>query len=308
MIGCLDDFFVGIGDINSTFLPKIEHVVPELPPDALITATQSTDSANAGEEEEGDAGDVEEVPPSQLSDATPPPSSSPEDSSTDAGSPELTEDEIFTRNTMALDAQMEERPLAKKQEELLEGASSEESPTPESATNGEAVTTNGVTSQPDAVKSPKPARKALLKNDDVELTRVQKVLLFPLLPVTLITHHSYPQLLDEVHTSFYDAYDARDRNAKPDSRKSKRKQEPHRPYDVRVSTSPPMRLLYAPLSVLIRYGVFPLVVYHSTDKISYTGWCTFTLLQRYTFGYPPRVNRYLEDRHGVWRTLLHRAE
>jgi hypothetical protein len=36
---CLDDFFVGIGDINSTFLPKVQPltaVLPQAPPGIIF--------------------------------------------------------------------------------------------------------------------------------------------------------------------------------------------------------------------------------------------------------------------------------
>lgn len=164
--GCLDDFFVGIGDINSTFLPKLEHVVPELPPEAVITGSQPTTESPAGEEAEDD-----EVLLTQPTSSTPP---SSEDSLASAEGEELTSDEIFTRNTMALDAQMEERPLAKKQEELLEEAAQANSASGAS-TNGDATTTNGGAAQATVAKGSKPVREALLKNDDTELTRLQKV-------------------------------------------------------------------------------------------------------------------------------------
>lgn len=68
----------------------------------------------------------------------------------------------MTRNNAALEAQLEERPLAKKQEALREhelhpdgpGASAKKTPSPE----------------PEKVP-----KKPLLKNDDVELVRVGKV-------------------------------------------------------------------------------------------------------------------------------------
>ena len=45
-----------------------------------------------------------------------------------------------------------------------------------------------------------------------------------------------PQLLEETHTRFYEAYDARDLDAKRGGRKvSKRDKQAHEAYDVRVS-------------------------------------------------------------------------
>ena len=69
---------------------------------------------------------------------------------------------MLTRNNAALDAQLEERPLAKKQEELEEHDDSQQ------------ASTSASVKEP----SPKPGRlpkKALLKNDDHELERLGKV-------------------------------------------------------------------------------------------------------------------------------------
>ncbi|KAG7452156.1 uncharacterized protein BT62DRAFT_926376 [Guyanagaster necrorhizus] len=114
------DFFVGIGDINSAFLPKVttSNLMP---------------------------------------------------SSTQA---------LITQNSIALEAQVEERPLARMQEQL----------------------TDSDDSAKDKEVSPKPdhehtshRKKALLKSQDNELERVAK-------------------LLDEVHQRFFDAYDASSSN------------------------------------------------------------------------------------------------
>jgi RNA polymerase II subunit A-like phosphatase len=87
---------------------------------------------------------------------------------------------MLTQNSLALEAQLEERPLAKKQEALQvaskDSKSGEEPPSsgpegnePLSNTNEKEV--HGATS----VKVEKVPRKALLKNDDTELERVSKV-------------------------------------------------------------------------------------------------------------------------------------
>ena len=73
--------------------------------------------------------------------------------------------EMLTRNNAALDAQLEERPLAKKQEELQEHDDTQQASTSTS------------------VKEPwtKPVnlpKKTLLKNDDRELDRLGKVSYF----------------------------------------------------------------------------------------------------------------------------------
>ena len=69
---------------------------------------------------------------------------------------------MVTRNNAALDAQLEERPLAKKQEELQDHD------------NAQIASTSACVKEP----SPKPGnlpKKPLLKNDDHELERLGKV-------------------------------------------------------------------------------------------------------------------------------------
>lgn len=100
---------------------------------------------------------------------------------------ELEKTEILARNADALDAQLEERPLAKKQEQLQEEEDeSEKSVADTNGTNehgeeakaGQGAEGEGATTEPAKSTTPKPekhVRKALLKNDDTELVRVQKV-------------------------------------------------------------------------------------------------------------------------------------
>lgn len=89
---------------------------------------------------------------------------------------------MVTRNTLALEAQMEERPLAKKQEELQEASAAQ--------TNGQEVSSHvgmadsGVGGDAAEVGKEKPARRALLKNDDVELERVKAVRVFDVLAIS----------------------------------------------------------------------------------------------------------------------------
>ena len=79
----------------------------------------------------------------------------------------------MARNSLALEAQVEERPLAKLQEELQEvanGHHESEGPATESA-SGKSVST----SRPPEYSGEKHHRKALLKNDDTELRRIKRV-------------------------------------------------------------------------------------------------------------------------------------
>ncbi|KAG6854140.1 hypothetical protein C0991_010051 [Blastosporella zonata] len=198
------DFFVGIGDINSTFLPKLEPiapVIPSVPPPASTVKTSDPPSADVPILESPDVPiDPADVPtPLVVPEPAPPPDN-------DTG--DLIKTAMVTRNTLALEAQLEERPLAKKQEALSEGEaphedhhhhhhhpSSEEKHAEEASPKEERATT------------PKPERKALLKNDDFELDRVSKI-------------------LREVHDRFFDSYDTFSaRGTSP-----KRREKP--PYDV----------------------------------------------------------------------------
>lgn len=91
---------------------------------------------------------------------------------------------MLTQNSLALEAQLEERPLAKKQEALREGVIHEQHPHPhhshskpedkpagaESEKKEEEGDKRSTTPKPEKVK-----QKALLKNDDFELERVAKV-------------------------------------------------------------------------------------------------------------------------------------
>ena len=117
---------------------------------------------------------------------------------------EIRKGEILARNAAGLDAVMEERPLAKMEEQLREAEEKEEAEhgkienkekeeakegegeeereetgkegEASEATNGKAPGTNGTTTSRSSTPKPeKHARKALLKNDDYELHRVQKV-------------------------------------------------------------------------------------------------------------------------------------
>lgn len=92
--------------------------------------------------------------------------SSPESPFTD----DIDESIILQQNTAALEAQVEDRPLARKQEEL-EG----QNVTQPTNGNSTATETNGSPSPQPATPKEKIVRKALLTNNDTELLRVQKV-------------------------------------------------------------------------------------------------------------------------------------
>lgn len=87
---------------------------------------------------------------------------------------------MLTRNSIALEAQVEERPLAKKQEELEEQEQKEET---QDQSGGDANKSDGEGAKSAEVKAdvtPQPlphkhVAKALLRNDDRELLRVRAV-------------------------------------------------------------------------------------------------------------------------------------
>ncbi|KAJ6500358.1 hypothetical protein C8R45DRAFT_65616 [Mycena sanguinolenta] len=193
------DFFVGIGDINSAFLPKIEPLTPVTPPPATASKAAPTTPPTADSPPSAD--------PAQVDPSLPEPPSS-----VDAAQTELTKKALLTQNSIALEAQVEERPLAKKQEELQ--VASDEAP----------GTSKGESSPAAASEAPEPAPKknqrkaALLKNDDNELQRLGK-------------------LLDEVHRRFFTAYEARQfedttSNADMSSRRRRNSIRPKPAHDV----------------------------------------------------------------------------
>jgi len=87
---------------------------------------------------------------------------------------------MLTRNSIALEAQVEERPLAKKQEELEEQEQKEEA---QNQSGGDVSGSDGEGAESAKVKAevtPQPplhkhTAKALLRNDDFELSRVKAV-------------------------------------------------------------------------------------------------------------------------------------
>ena len=105
---------------------------------------------------------------------------------------ELEQRTMLTRNSIALEAQVEERPLAKKQEELEEQDQKEEvqnhsgdAGDPDGKGSEVAEAATDLTSQQVSHRHP---AKALLRNDDYELLRVQSVRCFQ--PTSSFTDNS----------------------------------------------------------------------------------------------------------------------
>lgn len=163
---CVDDFFIGIGDINSTFLPKVDAMSA-----TNVTQAPSTPSQSA--------------PPTQVPSSPPPSLPVDDQQDSEEGPDELSDEkpsvsksEMIARNALALEAQLEERPLAKKQEELE--SDDDEAEKPNDLANSDPRVdgqSNGTSAQADHTKV-KHHRRALLKNDDDELKRIGRVRTF----------------------------------------------------------------------------------------------------------------------------------
>ncbi|WVF73129.1 hypothetical protein IAT40_007948 [Kwoniella sp. CBS 6097] len=161
------DFFIGIGDINSAFLPKNNKA----PPAPSSTATASSAPSPT----------VPVASPSSPASAesTPPPTTHSDEPSV--------EDELLLKAKL-LDEVSESRPLAKMQEALeVDADQVSEVSTPRAKENGQDGKVQPAKS-PTPPDSPPRPRKPLLNPHDYELLRVAEI-------------------LQEVHRRFYSAYD-----------------------------------------------------------------------------------------------------
>ena len=176
------DFFLGIGDINSSFLPKREEI-PKMTP-ALkkrLTDKPEEKASNSGEKVETPTGEASDTDAAGLEKLKEP--STNEDGTRISALEELVrmgggDDQALRQEQAAeqekfLEKQLTERPLLHMQEKLDQEESEEE------ASND--ATKNGDTTH-------EPHRHNLLKDDDVELMYLEK--------------H-----LSNVHKTFYDDYD-----------------------------------------------------------------------------------------------------
>ncbi|CED82134.1 TFIIF-interacting CTD phosphatases, including NLI-interacting factor [Phaffia rhodozyma] len=149
------DFFIGIGDINSSFLPKI---APSLPSPSLASSSV--------------------VSPSQLINSQ-------------IGASLLKE--ATEVQHQVLEDQLEERPLQKLQDEIRQ--SEDRSPVPSRASSIDG-TADSDTQLDEEEQTGEEEHKALLRDDDTELNRIE-------------------QILREVHHRYYSAIDAKEK-IKPD--------------------------------------------------------------------------------------------
>ncbi|KAH7930493.1 hypothetical protein BV22DRAFT_1028215 [Leucogyrophana mollusca] len=199
------DFFVGIGDINSAFLPKVEPLTTSISPSPSSKQPLASTSGAASS--------------TPISHSAPPSLDSlPEEREQN----ELASKAMLTQNSLALEAQVEERPLAKKQEELQVASDVHLDTENSGGTEGQSSPSSGThaTSAESSVTEKGP-RKALLKNDDTELQRVS-------------------QLLEEVHRRFFSAYESRPQEDRHKKRRLSSGTKPRLHYDV-TTIIPQMR-------------------------------------------------------------------
>ena len=170
----LDDFFVGIGDINSTFLPKIEPLTAATSPrpaggEAKVLAQQGADISETLSPESQTT-----MPEASItSDITSLSTTIPVSSVEETERAQLAANAMLKQNNLALEAQLEERPLARKQEALQESDTAAHEHTQHSMEDKPAAGVEVKQVESSLHKHEK--RKALLKNNDFELERVAKV-------------------------------------------------------------------------------------------------------------------------------------
>ncbi|KDQ12066.1 hypothetical protein BOTBODRAFT_34921 [Botryobasidium botryosum FD-172 SS1] len=195
------DFFIGIGDINATGLPKQTNLVaPPYPPPPTPPLTPASTVSAASDTPPATPPDVLAIPLDPLAPAIQP------ESDLEAVAVEASKEALAE----AIEAQVEERPLAKAQE-VLEALAQEAADEAIAEAQDDVMATEEGGDKPASVAKPKP--KALLNNNDAELTRVLTV-------------------LDEVHTRFYTAYDVSKKGDEATTRRNRG--SPPAVYDVKV--------------------------------------------------------------------------
>ncbi|KAI4174808.1 MAG: hypothetical protein LQ343_002046 [Gyalolechia ehrenbergii] len=233
------DFFVGIGDINSSFLPKKPGLPTALRP--LTLSKQEDKQLPNGASDEpntsnGNSGSESETTdtPAQGQDSTPAPDTSALEQlvSMGGGSDPLTLQEQTTRQDETLVAQLEERPLLKKQLQLEQDDAAKAA----AATDQDHdVETNGAL--PDGHATEKP-RHHILEDHDRQLDFLQ-------------------QSLRLVHTHYYKHYDRQRASQQggrvAEIRGSKRKQPANETSD--LTSIPDVKVIMPSLKHLVLEGV-----------------------------------------------------
>lgn len=174
------DFFVGIGDINSSFLPKRDEIakVPIIPVTAATAeAASKLDKMDDGKTADAVSAGKENEPP-KLSTTTAEGMSALDELVAMGGGDDPTIRQIQAEEQAHfLEKQLTERPLLHMQQQLEQEDSDDAD-----------ATANGKDDSAPAVKEVEPHRHHLLKDDDTELAYLEKHLL-------------------QLHKTFYDQYD-----------------------------------------------------------------------------------------------------
>lgn len=171
----LDDFFVGIGDINSAYLPAITPPAGSTaPPAPLVTpAAPSVSSISSPQVVPSDAAPALVLPEVQA-----------EAAAALTGSKDVQDAALSRAQSLVIEHVVHDRPLAKMQEKLdLENEPAETALVPTDKAHGEGVDDNkhtevnghGENNRTETPHSHKIKHKMLLHNNDSELQRVEQV-------------------------------------------------------------------------------------------------------------------------------------
>ena len=170
------DFFIGIGDINASFLPKRQEV-SQLAPESASKPTETTvgevgSDQKAESQSNGPDSDQAAEPSSQSSDKSTTSNASTLEQLVSMGGgddPSLLEEQTH-RQDQAIAAQLTDRPLLQKQKELEAEEPASEAAAPTKDTEGNLATT------PDTSTENEKPRHHLLRDDDRELQYLEKAL------------------------------------------------------------------------------------------------------------------------------------
>lgn len=187
------DFFVGIGDINSSYLPKRPELEVARPPPRPQPSSKDTPNTEQSEQANGNADPpVNTIKPAESSSQTPAAPQSDGDVSTidqlmsmgASNDPSKLAEQTSEQNE-TIAAQLADRPLLQKQK-ILEAA---EEALPKDDTS-ELAGQNNASKEVTPVDSPNKYRHNLLVDDDTQLEHLERN-------------------LRNIHSSFYDEYDRR---------------------------------------------------------------------------------------------------
>ncbi|KAL9602989.1 MAG: hypothetical protein Q9219_001514 [cf. Caloplaca sp. 3 TL-2023] len=234
------DFFVGIGDINSSFLPQ-KIGLPTTPRSSTSPQQENKQSPNgapdtsdANKAESGSSDEMAKTP-AQEKDSTPTTDTSALEQlvSMGGGSDPLTLQEQTNRQDETLAAQLEERPLLKKQLQLEQDDAAKVAPMPDKDLE---PNTNGVSADNHAIEKP---RHHILEDNDRQLDFLE-------------------QSLRSVHNHYFEQYSrqlaSQQGGRVAELRGSKRKQPVHETSD--IASIPDVKTIMPSLKHLVLGGLF----------------------------------------------------